>query len=185
MQLRRPPQEGRIAFQAIFSENGCAAPLFVLLATGVGLLLDFQVTHLHPVFSVGLVLLSVPVGLFWTVHRILVSMDRKQNPDYVRNLALAAVAGQAGCSTVVLVFLGLFGGLYLDSKLNTHPIFTVALVLLSIPVGLYAMVRTVLSTTARITLPPTGGTAPSPRAGSGYARSSSAAEPSHTKENGP
>ncbi len=60
-------------------------------------------------------------------------MDRKVNPDYVRNLALATVAGQSGCMTVILIFMGLFGGMYIDSRLDTHPIFTIGLVLLAIP----------------------------------------------------
>jgi hypothetical protein len=81
-------------------------------------------------------------------------MDRKPQPnDTLRNLALAAVAGQAGCSTVVIVFLALFGGLLIDSRLHTRPAFTLGLVLLSIPVSLYIMVRMVLSTISQITPP--------------------------------
>lgn len=83
-------------------------------------------------------------------------MDHKppQENNTMRNLALAAVAGQSGCSTVVMIFLALFAGLFLDAQFDTHPIFSIGLVLISIPISLYAMIRLVLSTTARITPPP-------------------------------
>jgi hypothetical protein len=64
------------------------------------------------------------------------------------------VAGQAGCSTLILVFLALFGGMYLDAQLDTHPVFTVGLLLLSIPISLYSLFRVVLSAVSRIA-PPT------------------------------
>jgi F0F1-type ATP synthase assembly protein I len=138
----------QLALRTVIGEPGVSGLFLVVVATGLGLLLDFQVTNLHPVFSVGLLLLSIPASLFWTVRRT--HMDRKINPDYVRNLALATVAGQAGCITVILVFAGLFGGMYLDSRLDTHPLFTIGLVMLSIPVSLYSMVRLMLSAIAAI-----------------------------------
>jgi F0F1-type ATP synthase assembly protein I len=60
--------------------------------------------------------------------------------------------------TVILIFVGLFGGMYIDSRLDTHPIFTIGLVLLAIPISLYAMVRLMLSSVAAIKpSPPAGG----------------------------
>jgi hypothetical protein len=112
-------------------------------------------------------------------------MNQKLSPEHVRNLALAAAAGQAGCSTLILVFLALFAGMFLDARLNTHPIFTLGLVLLSIPVSLYAMVRLVLSMVSRITLPPPQNAARD--AGSEFDLPSpvSASQPSHMKEKRP
>lgn len=78
-------------------------------------------------------------------------MDRKVNPDYIRNLALATIAGQSGCMTVILVFLGLFGGMYLDARLDTRPAFTIGLALAAVPISLYAMVRLMLSSMATLT----------------------------------
>ena len=154
----RQPTPHQIALRTVLGEPGIAGFFVVVLATGIGLLLDFQVTHLHPIFSVGLVILSIPVSLYWTIRRTQRQMDRKVNPDYLRNLALATVAGQSGCMTVILIFLGLFGGMYLDSRLDTHPIFTIGLVLLAIPISLYAMVRLMLSSIAAIKpSPPAGG----------------------------
>lgn len=78
-------------------------------------------------------------------------MDRKPQPNtYYRNLAMAAIAGQSGCSTVIIVFAALFAGLFINSRLHTQPVFTLGLVLLSVPLGLFVMVRMVLSATAQI-----------------------------------
>lgn len=82
-------------------------------------------------------------------------MNRKPKPDYyMRNLTLASVAGQAGCITVIVIFAALFGGMFLDSRLDTRPVLTIGLVLASVPVSLYAMVRVMLSSVAAIQQPP-------------------------------
>jgi len=147
---------------------------FIALATGAGVLLDFQVTKLHPIFSVGLLFLSIPAGLYWTIRRTL-SMDRKVTPTYVRNLALASMASQAGCLSLILIFMALFAGLFLDSRLDTHPIFTILLIVISIPVSLWAMIRMMLSSVAamKLSAPDTSRTAPS-----------FTGQSVHTKENG-
>ena len=157
MPLQRTPRLVRqSALVAVLGEPGLSAVMVMLLATGLGLLLDFWVTGLHPVFSVGLLLASIPVAYHWALRRTL-RMDPKINPDYSRNLALASVAGQAGCLTVIIVFMALFGGMFLDSRLDTHPVFTIGLVLLSVPVSLYAMIRLMLSSVALIRATPTQG----------------------------
>ncbi|NDJ76245.1 MAG: AtpZ/AtpI family protein [Chloroflexi bacterium] len=101
---------------------------------------------------------------------------RATTQDYTRNLALAAVAGQSGCVTVILIFAGLFLGMYLDSRLGTHPAFTLGLILFSIPVSLYAMIRMMLSSVGAIHLSPPVG-----KSGMGGAASP---EKSFKKENG-
>ena len=57
----------------------------------------------------------------------------------------STIGVQAGCISVVLVLLALGGGLLLDQVFNTKPLFVLGLLLLSIPVSLYAMVRSVLA----------------------------------------
>lgn len=163
------------AVNAVVGEAGCAGLAFIALATGAGLLLDFQVTNLHPIFSVGLLFLSIPAGLYWTIRRTL-SMDRKVTPDYMRNLALASMASQAGCLSVILIFLALFAGLFLDARLDTHPVFTIVLMVISIPVSLLAMIRLMLSSVAAMKL--------SAADTSGAAATSSTGKTVHTKENG-
>lgn len=151
MQRQRiPPSAHRIALQAVIGEPGMSGVLLVLIATGAGLLLDFQVLNLHPVFSIGLPLVSIPASQFWTILRTLRMTKKPTSEEYMRNLALATVAGQSGCMTVILIFVGLFAGMFLDSRLNTHPLFTIGLVLVSVPVSLYMMIRLALSSVAAI-----------------------------------
>lgn len=173
MSLQRAPRlASPSAFAATVGEPGLSALVLVSLAAGAGLLLDFLVTGLHPVFSVGLLLASIPVAHDWALRRTL-RMNPKLTPDYARNMALVGVAGQAGCLTVMIIFLALFAGMFLDSRLDTHPVLTIGLVLLSVPVSLYAMIRLMLSSLAAIkTETPDAATTPG------------AADHAMTKENG-
>lgn len=70
------------------------------------------------------------------------------NPTQTVSKALAEgslIGAQAGCISVFLVILALVAGLLLDQVLGTKPMFVLGLLLLSIPVSLYAMVRSVLA----------------------------------------
>ncbi len=79
-------------------------------------------------------------------------------PARGRNLMYAAAAGQAGLATVVLVFMALFAGLWLDSLLGLRGPFTIGLVILSVPLSLTMMVRMALSATRNIEPPQTSTT---------------------------
>lgn len=69
-------------------------------------------------------------------------------------VALASAVSQVGCVTVVVILGALVAGLALDNALDTQPIFTLLLVIGSIPVSLYLLVRIALSATAQLTPPP-------------------------------
>jgi len=73
--------------------------------------------------------------------------NRKQ---YWLNLTLAGVAGQVGCVTLVIALVAVFGGLWLDARLQTRPTFTITLLLASIPVSLFAMLYIVRLFTSKI-----------------------------------
>lgn len=73
--------------------------------------------------------------------------NRKQ---YWLNLTLAGVAGQVGCVTLVIALAAVFGGLWLDARLQTRPTFTIVLLLVSIPVSLFAMLYIVRLFTSKI-----------------------------------
>jgi F0F1-type ATP synthase assembly protein I len=73
--------------------------------------------------------------------------DRKQ---YTLNLAIAAVTGQVGCLTLVIIFIALFGGLWLDNQFQTRPLFTILLTIASVPVTVVAMVWIVRAATKRL-----------------------------------
>jgi F0F1-type ATP synthase assembly protein I len=73
--------------------------------------------------------------------------DRKQ---YTANLALAAVASQVGCVTIVIVAISLILGLWLDNRFDTSPIFLATITIASVPVTVIIMLWIVRSVTARI-----------------------------------
>jgi F0F1-type ATP synthase assembly protein I len=72
-----------------------------------------------------------------------------------KTLAQGSLIGvQAGCVSVILIILALVVGLVLDRALGTKYVFTVGLMLLSIPVSLAAMVYTVLRSTRAMRIQP-------------------------------
>ena len=70
--------------------------------------------------------------------------------QYAINMTLATVAGQVGCLTLLIIFGALFAGLGLDKWLHTKPVFTLILLLGSVPLTLILMFRLVKSATDRI-----------------------------------
>ncbi len=74
----------------------------------------------------------------------------KNRSQYAFNLTLAAVAGQVGCLTLLIVLGALVGGLWLDNQFNTRPLFTIILMVASVPVTLVVMFWVVNKATARI-----------------------------------
>ena len=71
----------------------------------------------------------------------------KQNK---KNMLLAALMGQIGVLTLVIVLAAAFGGMALDARLGTKPWFTVGLLVASIPVSLLLMVWISRKTVAKI-----------------------------------
>jgi F0F1-type ATP synthase assembly protein I len=74
----------------------------------------------------------------------------KDRLQYAMNLTLASIAGQVGCLTLVIIFLALFAGLWLDRYFDTKPLFTIVLLIGSVPVTLFLMFRVVRAATNRI-----------------------------------
>jgi len=74
----------------------------------------------------------------------------KERFQYAMNLTLASIAGQVGCLTLVIIFVALFAGLWLDRYLDTKPLFTIVLLIGSVPVTLFLMFRVVRAATSRI-----------------------------------
>jgi F0F1-type ATP synthase assembly protein I len=73
--------------------------------------------------------------------------DRRQS---AYNLTMAAVASQVGCLTLVIIIGALIAGLWLDRTFATKPLFTLILMVASMPVTLYVMIRVVRAATSRI-----------------------------------
>lgn len=66
------------------------------------------------------------------------------------NMTLAAVIGQVGCLTPVILIGSLFMGLWLDRQFDTKPLFTVLFIMGSAPVSVVILYRIVKSATNRL-----------------------------------
>ena len=74
----------------------------------------------------------------------------KDEKRYAFNMALAAVTGQVGCLTSLIIIVALLVGLWLDNYLQVRPTFTILLLVLSVPVTLILMLWVVRKTTSQI-----------------------------------
>ena len=72
---------------------------------------------------------------------------RKRN---TYNLMIAALAGQVGCLTLVIIIAAVLGGIALDSQFGTKPWFTIGLLVVSVPVSLLLMLFIARKTVAKI-----------------------------------
>ncbi|MEX2161104.1 MAG: AtpZ/AtpI family protein [Anaerolineales bacterium] len=77
-------------------------------------------------------------------------MNPKKTDPNAANMTLAAVIGQVGCLTVVIILAALLAGLWLDSQFQTRPIFVIGLLLGSVPLTLILMFWLVRKATARM-----------------------------------
>lgn len=66
---------------------------------------------------------------------------------------MTGLLGQVGCLTVIVILAALAAGMWLDRQFGTRPTFTLILVLGSIPVSIYLMVRVLQSGMNRIQPP--------------------------------
>lgn len=80
-------------------------------------------------------------------------MREPKQPSRVKNLSYAMLAGQAGCASLILIFIALFVGMWLDAQFGLRGPFTIGLLLFSIPISLFAMVRIALGMISQITPP--------------------------------
>ena len=69
------------------------------------------------------------------------------------NLTLAAVTGQVGCVTVIIILAAFFAGRWLDNRFESDALFTVILMVASVPVTLVVMFWVVKSITSRFAKP--------------------------------
>ena len=78
--------------------------------------------------------------------------DRKQ-PARMKNLSLAGIAGFAGCWIIIVVFVALIAGMWLDARFGLRGPFTIGLIVLSMPVTLFVVFRIVLKLISMIQPP--------------------------------
>lgn len=60
------------------------------------------------------------------------------------------ILAQVGCLTLTIILVALLAGLWLDGQFSSRPLFTVGLVVLSIPITLFLMYRVVMRSASRI-----------------------------------
>ena len=83
--------------------------------------------------------------------RVMSEPNKQDNsPQQSYMLTLASIAGQVGLLTLGIIFVALFAGLWLDGEVGTKPLFTIILLVASVPVTVYIMFRVVRSATNRI-----------------------------------
>ena len=78
---------------------------------------------------------------------------RSGNVQYAINMSLAGFAGTVGVVTLIIVVVALFAGLLLDRVLGTRPVFTILILLGSVPITIFVMFRLALGAIARIKPP--------------------------------
>jgi hypothetical protein len=66
------------------------------------------------------------------------------------NLTIIGVFGQVGFLTLFIIVVALLGGLWLDKTFDSKPLFTIILVIASVPVSLVLMYKIVMWATSRI-----------------------------------
>jgi hypothetical protein len=78
--------------------------------------------------------------------------DRPKTAAVVsRSMIIASgIAWQVGCVTVAIVAVALVGGLWLDQQLNTRPLLTVLLLLVSVPFSLLLVLRIALNAARQV-----------------------------------
>lgn len=81
---------------------------------------------------------------------------QKNRKQYWLNLTLAGAAGQVGCVTLIIIVVAVLGGLWLDAHFQTKPLFTLILLVVSIPVSLLSMLYIVRVVTSKIKMGPPG-----------------------------
>jgi F0F1-type ATP synthase assembly protein I len=77
------------------------------------------------------------------------NQPEEDNQNSFKSAVTITVIGVA-VITFVVIFVALFAGLWLDKLLNSRPIFTIVLVIISIPVTILLMLRLVKVATNRI-----------------------------------
>jgi F0F1-type ATP synthase assembly protein I len=75
---------------------------------------------------------------------------QSQNVQYALNLGLAGFAGTVGFVTIAIIMGALVLGLFLDNQLGTRPLFTILVLLGSVPLTIFVMFRLALGAMAKM-----------------------------------
>lgn len=70
--------------------------------------------------------------------------DKKSRLQYNPSLTGAGLAGQIGCVIPIIILLSVLGGSWLDRTFETDHIFTILLLLASLPLSIYLTIQMAL-----------------------------------------
>jgi F0F1-type ATP synthase assembly protein I len=68
----------------------------------------------------------------------------------ILNTLLIVMIGQVGCLTLIIILASVFGGLWLDERFGTKPVFTLVLLFAGIPLSVFVMLLVARRTLARL-----------------------------------
>jgi len=77
-------------------------------------------------------------------------MSEQPHSPRTKNLTLAGLSALTGCVSLIVVVIALFAGLFIDSLIGQRGPATICLVILSVPVSLFLMVRMALTLIGQI-----------------------------------
>lgn len=84
------------------------------------------------------------------------SDHREENKGLTFSMALASVLGMSGLITLGIVIVFLLGGLWLDRIMDSKPLFTLLLLIVSAPISIFLMYRVAMSSISKLSLPTKG-----------------------------
>jgi F0F1-type ATP synthase assembly protein I len=76
--------------------------------------------------------------------------QRSNDPRGILNTLLIVLVGQVGCLTLLVVLASVLAGLWLDATFHTKPAFTIAFLVIGIPVSVILMLQVARRTLARL-----------------------------------
>jgi len=77
-------------------------------------------------------------------------MSEQQHSPRTKNLTFAGLSALTGCVSLIVVVIALFAGLFIDSLIGQRGPATICLVILSVPVSLYLMLKIALTLIGQI-----------------------------------
>lgn len=73
-----------------------------------------------------------------------------QDKQRLVNMTVIALVGQVGCLTLVIVLGAVLGGMWIDNRMDTKPFGTIILVVVSVPIAIFVMMKVVRATLRKI-----------------------------------
>jgi len=80
--------------------------------------------------------------------------NSSSSPSRAFYLTVATILTQVGCLTIVIIFIALFGGIWLDGYFDTKPWFTMILTIASLPITILVMLKLVRAGTSKLNSSP-------------------------------